>query len=251
MATNPASYPYTLDMDAEAASSSQAGSDAASPSPTGAANPRRRAGSQPVPSRCYSREALYGKRSANATSSTSPPSTSPPNPYPGMTGLSTIMSVEPGEIQPEAVPVVIDPPPAETTWPSRSRNRNRSHSVTVNMARRPYQRLNRDVEAEGGGASPGNRSPNRHRATSDTRQSVSVRLSNDSLRDLDPGDDASLDDDMVGVLDCVDTEVGTANHLQNMTNGIMFPHIPALWNRRANVTLPSNADESASTISLA
>lgn len=51
-----------------------------------------------------------------------------------------------------------------------------------------------------------------------------------------------LHDDVVGLLDCVDPEVGTVNHLQNMTNAIMFPPIPGLYSRRPNVCL-SNADD--------
>lgn len=52
-----------------------------------------------------------------------------------------------------------------------------------------------------------------------------------------------LHDDVVGLLDCVDPEVGTVNHLQNMTNAIMFPPIPGLYSRRPNVCLSNDDDE--------
>ncbi|BEI84861.1 hypothetical protein CcaverHIS002_0502620 [Cutaneotrichosporon cavernicola] len=52
-----------------------------------------------------------------------------------------------------------------------------------------------------------------------------------------------LDDDAIGLLDCVDLEVSTLNHLQNVTNGIMFPNIPQLWTRRPTLVIPSTPSE--------
>lgn len=33
------------------------------------------------------------------------------------------------------------------------------------------------------------------------------------------------------------------NHLQNVTNGIMFPNIPQLWTRRPTLVIPSTPSE--------
>ncbi|GMK55853.1 hypothetical protein CspeluHIS016_0209090 [Cutaneotrichosporon spelunceum] len=52
-----------------------------------------------------------------------------------------------------------------------------------------------------------------------------------------------LDDDVIGLLDCVDPEVSTLNHLQNVTNGIMFPNIPQLWTRRPRLVITSTPSE--------
>ncbi|TYJ51314.1 hypothetical protein B9479_008122, partial [Cryptococcus floricola] len=54
-----------------------------------------------------------------------------------------------------------------------------------------------------------------------------------------------LSDEMVGVLDCVDPQVATMNHLQNMTNSVMFPYLPSVWSRRPDIRLsPDSSDES-------
>ncbi|RXK38019.1 hypothetical protein M231_04688 [Tremella mesenterica] len=49
---------------------------------------------------------------------------------------------------------------------------------------------------------------------------------------------ADLQDEIVGVLDCIDPHVSTVNHLQNMSNSIFIPHLPQLWSRRPEVVLP-------------
>ncbi|KAK6909033.1 hypothetical protein I203_103043 [Kwoniella mangroviensis CBS 8507] len=58
-----------------------------------------------------------------------------------------------------------------------------------------------------------------------------------------------LDDEMVGLLDCIDPTVSTVNHLQNMTNSVLVPHIPQLWKRRPEVQLPHTpSDESLASM---
>jgi hypothetical protein len=114
-----------------------------------------------------------------------------------------------------------------------------------------------DVEAQ-------NYSP-RQRRSSDRRSSVSIDITVPGAQNSSIADQyGTLDDDVVGLLDCVDTEVGTGkspgcghthrlilktltphtvNHLQNVTNGLMFPHVPMLWSRRTHLTLNSGTDE--------
>ncbi|WWC73406.1 uncharacterized protein I206_107373 [Kwoniella pini CBS 10737] len=58
-----------------------------------------------------------------------------------------------------------------------------------------------------------------------------------------------LDDELVGLLDVIDPEVSTVNHLQNMTNSVLVPHLPQLWKRRPEVQLPQiPSEESISTM---
>ncbi|WRT69393.1 uncharacterized protein IL334_006377 [Kwoniella shivajii] len=58
-------------------------------------------------------------------------------------------------------------------------------------------------------------------------------------------DHGQLDDEMIGLLDVIDPQVATVNHLQNMTNSVLIPHLPALWSRRPEVQLPqTSSDES-------
>nr|XP_018260564.1 uncharacterized protein I303_07489 [Kwoniella dejecticola CBS 10117]OBR82722.1 hypothetical protein I303_07489 [Kwoniella dejecticola CBS 10117] len=52
-----------------------------------------------------------------------------------------------------------------------------------------------------------------------------------------------LDDELVGLLDVIDPEVSTVNHLQNMTNSVLVPHLPQLWKRRPEVQLPQIPSE--------
>ncbi|WVW86585.1 hypothetical protein I302_108635 [Kwoniella bestiolae CBS 10118] len=56
-----------------------------------------------------------------------------------------------------------------------------------------------------------------------------------------------LDDEMVGLLDCIDPHVSTVNHLQNMTNSVLVPHIPQLWKRRPEVQLPHTPSDDSLT----
>ncbi|WVQ96361.1 hypothetical protein IAU59_003466 [Kwoniella sp. CBS 9459] len=59
-----------------------------------------------------------------------------------------------------------------------------------------------------------------------------------------------LNDDVVGLLDVIDPHVSTVNHLQNMTNSVLVPHFPQLWNRRPEVRLPDTpSDESLAPLS--
>ncbi|KAK8849411.1 hypothetical protein IAR55_004743 [Kwoniella newhampshirensis] len=57
------------------------------------------------------------------------------------------------------------------------------------------------------------------------------------------GNGGELQDDMVGLLDCIDPHVSTVNHLQNMTNSVLIPHFPQLWSRRPEVQLPETTSE--------
>ncbi|ORX38003.1 hypothetical protein BD324DRAFT_413754 [Kockovaella imperatae] len=58
----------------------------------------------------------------------------------------------------------------------------------------------------------------------------------------DGGEPEELHDEVVGVLDVIDDEVATVNHLQNMSNGLIFPNLPGLWSRRPEVILPDQTD---------
>ncbi|WVF68829.1 hypothetical protein IAT40_003602 [Kwoniella sp. CBS 6097] len=59
-----------------------------------------------------------------------------------------------------------------------------------------------------------------------------------------------LNDDVIGLLDVIDPHVSTVNHLQNMTNSVLVPHIPQLWKRRPEVQLPETpSDESLAPLS--
>ncbi|CAD6568158.1 MAG: hypothetical protein TREMPRED_004307 [Tremellales sp. Tagirdzhanova-0007] len=53
-----------------------------------------------------------------------------------------------------------------------------------------------------------------------------------------PEEGSELHDEVVGMLDVIDDHVSTVNHLQNMTNTLIFPQLPNLWTRRPEVALP-------------
>ncbi|OWZ54225.1 hypothetical protein C368_03364 [Cryptococcus neoformans 125.91] len=55
--------------------------------------------------------------------------------------------------------------------------------------------------------------------------------------------DVELGDELVGVLDVIDPQVSTVNHLQNMCNSVMVPYLPQLWTRRPEVQLPSTPSD--------
>ncbi|KAK4690078.1 hypothetical protein P7C73_g67, partial [Tremellales sp. Uapishka_1] len=67
-------------------------------------------------------------------------------------------------------------------------------------------------------------------------------VKNDEVR-IDPShsdvadENGQLHDEVVGMLDVVDPQIATVNNLQNMTNSILIPHFPKLWNRRPEVEL--------------
>ncbi|KAL7421280.1 hypothetical protein Q5752_004165 [Cryptotrichosporon argae] len=87
-------------------------------------------------------------------------------------------------------------------------------------------------EGEGEGKSP--------RLTGDSagrRRSDSVARAVGADDAFDDDGSGRLHDNVVGLLDVVDPTVGTVNHLQNMTNSVIFPHIPQLWSRRPEVVL--------------
>lgn len=125
-------------------------------------------------------------------------------------------------------------------------NRRRAHSVGVRMPpSRQFHRAPTDIEAQ-----------NTRRPSDTIRSSVSLDITVPEAHDSNIADhNGQLDDDVVGLLDVVDPEVGTGesphprlrlthtvNHLQNVTNGLMFPHIPMLWSRRPHLTLSSSTD---------
>ncbi|OCF31246.1 hypothetical protein I316_07032 [Kwoniella heveanensis BCC8398] len=68
--------------------------------------------------------------------------------------------------------------------------------------------------------------------------------------EFDLGHHDQLNDDVIGLLDVIDPHVSTVNHLQNMTNSVLVPHIPQLWKRRPEVQLPETpSDESLAPLS--
>lgn len=149
-----------------------------------------------------------------------------------------------------------------------SPRRSRAHTVSVTMPSRlhhtgaklsvPPRSSTHDVEAQHGGLDSEFSSP---------RNSIIVTVP--EAHDTDVADhQGHLNDDMVGLLDCVDPEVGTStslathhvhvwypwrhfltpsavNHLQNITNGIMVPNIPMFWTRRPNITIQHEASYQA------
>ncbi|WWC93115.1 uncharacterized protein L201_008082 [Kwoniella dendrophila CBS 6074] len=54
-----------------------------------------------------------------------------------------------------------------------------------------------------------------------------------------------LDDELVGLLDVIDPQVATVNHLQNMTNSVLVPHLPQLWKRRPEVQIPHTPSDTS------
>jgi hypothetical protein len=114
-----------------------------------------------------------------------------------------------------------------------------------------------------------NRSESIANSGRDRRGSVrsgSIRASEDSQSrsappvsyDLSDGSGECLNDEAIGVLDVVDPQVSTGtpscrfksrptdeavNHLQNISNTLVFPHLPALWSRRPEVVLDSAKTE--------
>lgn len=143
---------------------------------------------------------------------------------------------------PSALPAHLDPA------------RRRAHTVSVTMPwRRGYAHAHAyaalrddDVDVEAGlGPGPGQE---RSGSASGRARSGSQRSSRSQHSDHNSDGDVAdhrgeLHDDVVGLLDCVDPEVGTVNHLQNVTNAIVFPPIPGLYSRRPTVCLSNDEDD--------
>ncbi|WWD20032.1 hypothetical protein CI109_104505 [Kwoniella shandongensis] len=145
--------------------------------------------------------------------------------------------------------------------PPVQQGRRRAHTVSVSLrsANRPKfdtveegrpltggtTRRISDIE-EGGDLGRVRTASTSRRRRSGTVDSVSERAGTPVQFDLPERNkqgNAELQDDMVGVLDCIDPHVSTVNHLQNMTNSVLIPHFPQLWSRRPEVQLPETLSE--------
>ncbi|ODN78261.1 hypothetical protein L202_03910 [Cryptococcus amylolentus CBS 6039] len=139
--------------------------------------------------------------------------------------------------------------------------RARSYTVSVTMPARqasgddrrvPKRQASHGVElGQGRFASPS--SSRRRRGTGSEGDWAESKAQTRARRGSSPvgyevgeeGRQHELSDEMVGVLDCVDPQVATMNHLQNMTNSVMFPYLPSVWSRRPDIRLsPDSSDES-------
>ncbi|CAK9781702.1 hypothetical protein CC85DRAFT_324772 [Cutaneotrichosporon oleaginosum] len=156
-------------------------------------------------------------------------------------------------------PVLASQPASPTDFQplQPTRTRHRAHTVSVTMPSQirhsRFRPLDNVREAERRASAP--RASGSASEEYEGGSSINVRMG--SMSDEGHGtprrrrranteviyENGELHDDAVGLLDCVDMEVSTLNHLQNVTNGIMFPNIPQLWTRRPTLVIPSTPSE--------
>lgn len=194
------------------------------PVPT-ASSPVNTTSSRPMPTRAASAIAPLGSPSYLRSASTADPSST----------LDT--------------PATATSSHASFGTPVSTKGRSRAHTVSVSM--RSRARSGSVANSGTGERRSSIRSSTRDRSSTDSRGNnapVQYDLAHE---------DGTLNDSVVGMLDCVDPEVSTGtrcvmspeirlqvvNHLQNISNTLVFPHLPALWSRRPEVVLPSSSDD--------